>query len=424
MAKRKRFAREIEGMIRSGLKKFPVVLLEGSRQVGKTNTVEEICAELGGAYITLDDMDSWLKAKLKPKDLLQGAKSGFVVVDEIQREPLLFITAKRYVDMYRRPGMFLLTGSSKRYKSKKNYESMSGRQQTLLMRPLSQAEIESARTGVGPAFVNVMDAIRDGLSPPDASCAGLKRRIWLGGYPIVVNSPRDKDKKIEEFILIEIINEFLMMGGGKSIAMLPRFLRKMTRKQGKVINIREIANECGLSGQEGKAVADMLDDSYVFEPLPSLGYPLGGKQLVRKAKVYLNDTGLSTNLLELDAKSVDSSPYWGTLLESFVLAELRKHLTTSSFSRLALPCHYKETEGIEVDIVFYDSKRDTYIAIEVKASNRVDPSDWRNLETFRLMAHGKCERAILLYTGSKVERLSEGVEAWPVSCLWKWREKK
>lgn len=420
MAKERRFARDMDALVADGLKHSPVVLVEGSRQVGKTNTVEETCSARGGAYITLDDMDSWLEARHNPQGLLQGAKSGFVAVDEIQREPRLINTAKWYVDRFRRPGMFLLASSSKRYKSDRNHETMTGRQHTFFMRPLSQAEIELGRAGFGPGSVNLMDAIRDGQSPPGASCAGLARRVWLGGYPAVVNSPRDKDRKVDECIMSETINESLMMGGGKSISGLPRFLRKTAGKQGRIINVSELSKECGIPGREGRAVTELLEDSHVFEPLYSMSYQLGGKPVARKPKVYLNDTGLSTSLLGLDAKSVTASPYWGALLESFVLSELRKHLVASSFSKLALPCHYTETDGFEVAIVIYDSTRDTYIAIEVNATNTVGPSDWRNLKRFRVMAGDKCERAILFYTGSKVEKLYKDIEAWPVSSLWKW----
>ena len=421
--------RDVEDLITENLGIFPVVLLEGARQVGKSTTVRSICDRLKGQYITLDDVSSLNDARLRPKDLLAEARSRLVVIDEIQRVPELLLTVKLIVDEQRRNGMFLLTGSADRYKLNKKHETLAGRKSSVFMHPLSQTEIGIASSGTFELSAglkeagNIIDAIFAGQSPEPSGCDGLPERVSLGGYPAAVLSPESKMKVMHAYLDVDLIQAFMLMSTSEAVASMPIFMRKLAGKMGKFINVGELAKEIERANHVSKRLVDLLGNAFLLEPLPSLGSKFGNKKIARKPKVYLNDSGMSVTLLGLDGKDIVSSPYWGTLLETFIISELRKHLETSSLSIFANVAHYSEHNGIEVDAVINDVTQDQVVAVEVKAGQKVRSNDLDTLDRFRRMTQGKCKRGILVYTGDEVVKHNEYVEAWPASFLWNWRPK-
>ena len=104
------YARRIESRVAESLQDTPVVLLAGPRQAGKTTLVRQIAADKGLRYLTLDDALTLLSAREDPVGMIRSLDRA--VIDEIQRAPQLLLAIKKSVDEDRRPGRFLLTGSS------------------------------------------------------------------------------------------------------------------------------------------------------------------------------------------------------------------------------------------------------------------------------------------------------------------------
>jgi predicted AAA+ superfamily ATPase len=118
-------------------KSFPVLLVTGPRQVGKT-TLLETCSEKGRRYVSLDDLEQRELAQTDPALFLQRHKPP-VTIDEVQYAPELFSYIKMAVDKSRQPGMFWLTGSQKFHLMKGISESLAGRVAIIDMLGLSQA---------------------------------------------------------------------------------------------------------------------------------------------------------------------------------------------------------------------------------------------------------------------------------------------
>ena len=104
---------------------FPVLMLTGPRQVGKT-TLLEMCAKGGRGYVTLDDLEARSLAQRDPALFLQTWPAP-VVIDEIQYAPQLFSAIKLIVDREKRNGLFWLTGSQKFQLMRGITESLAGR---------------------------------------------------------------------------------------------------------------------------------------------------------------------------------------------------------------------------------------------------------------------------------------------------------
>ena len=119
-----------------------VVLLSGARQCGKTTLAKELVSD-DVSYMTLDDLASYEAAKLDPQNFVIHKKK-VMIIDEVQRAPLLLIAIKKIVDEDTRPGQFLLTGSANINTIPTVKESLAGRIRTIRLRTLSWGEIIGA----------------------------------------------------------------------------------------------------------------------------------------------------------------------------------------------------------------------------------------------------------------------------------------
>jgi predicted AAA+ superfamily ATPase len=133
------YPRTIEPRIAEALQDTPVVLLVGPRQAGKTTLVRRIAEQQGLRCLTLDDELTLLSARNDPVGMIRSLDRA--VIDEIQRVPQLLLAIKKSVEQDRRPGRFLLTGSSNLMALPTVADSLAGRMETLSLLPLSQSEI-------------------------------------------------------------------------------------------------------------------------------------------------------------------------------------------------------------------------------------------------------------------------------------------
>ena len=118
-------ARAIENYWQKTSAQFPVLLLTGARQVGKTTVLQHI-AEKKRRYVTLDDPTVRSLANEDPALFLQRFPPP-VLIDEIQYAPGLMPLIKMEVDTVRKPGMFWLTGSQQFQMMKNVSETLAGR---------------------------------------------------------------------------------------------------------------------------------------------------------------------------------------------------------------------------------------------------------------------------------------------------------
>src|SRR3990167_8495248 len=129
------YRRFVHNKLQAALADTRVVLLNGARQTGKSTLVQQLAAQRGGQYLTLDDPATAGLARSDPSALVRGA-GDFMVIDEVQHAPELFPAIKRVVDTDGRPGRFLLTGSANVFLLPRLAESLAGRMEILPLRPL------------------------------------------------------------------------------------------------------------------------------------------------------------------------------------------------------------------------------------------------------------------------------------------------
>ena len=133
-------SRSLEKVVSEVTKEYPVILVTGPRQVGKTTMLQKLMEGTQRGYVSLDDLSERNLAKSDPELFLQLHKPP-ILIDEVQYAPELFTYIKIHVDREHNPGDFWLTGSQVFKLMRGVQESLAGRVAVLSLTSLSQAEI-------------------------------------------------------------------------------------------------------------------------------------------------------------------------------------------------------------------------------------------------------------------------------------------
>lgn len=163
----------------AALRQFPVLVLTGARQVGKTTLARWLLPRAD--YVTLDDPAVASQARLTPAQFL-GDRPGPAILDEIQYAPEIFRHLKIGVDRDRRPGRYLVTGSQTFGLAAGVSESLAGRAAVFSLPPLSITEVSTK-----PSLAETDAFLWRSGYPEIWDRPELDRELWMGSY--VATSP-------------------------------------------------------------------------------------------------------------------------------------------------------------------------------------------------------------------------------------------
>ena len=176
--------RNLEGVVIQVTKEYPVVLVTGPRQVGKTTMLKKLMEGTDRGYVTLDDLNERSIAKTDPELFLQLHKPP-VLIDEVQYAPELFTYIKIHVDRNHEPGAFWLTGSQVFKLMQGVRESLAGRVAAISLTSLSQAEISGG--GMEPFTLDIEALSARKANRKEADARGIFERIYRGSMPAIVS---------------------------------------------------------------------------------------------------------------------------------------------------------------------------------------------------------------------------------------------
>lgn len=408
------FGRHVEPLLTEALTDTPVVLLNGARQTGKSTLVQALAAREGRRYLTLDDRVVLAAARADPTGFVAGL-TGPVVMDEVQRAPDLFLDIKAAVDRDRTPGRFLLTGSANVLLLPSLADSLAGRMETLALWPLSSAELAQ------DAAFNRADALFDGDLAAGPGLAvdrqQLVARLLQGGFPEAVarTSTRGRARWFENYIDTILQRDVRDLARLEQLTELPNLLQMLATRSGTLLNFAELSRASGLTQTTLKRYFSLLETLFLVVRIPAWARN-PGKRLVKAPKVFLPDSGMLAWLGDVTPEKLSTQPGLpGALVETFVAAELLKHL---AFSHRGLSLwHYRTQTDIEVDFVLED-RQGRLTGVEVKAAASVDGSSFRGLRHLQDTEGERFQRGIVLYGGSEIVAFSERLLAVPLGWWW------
>ena len=330
-------------------KEFPVLLLTGPRQVGKTTMLQRLAEEegIGREYVTLDDLTEREMAKNDPKLFLQLHKPP-VFIDEVQYAPELFTYIKILVDQGHRPGDFWLTGSQVFKLMDGVSETLAGRVCLLHLSPMSQAERCGAVT---EPFVLDFDQLsmrvreRKSIDTP-----ALYDRIFQGGMPALVSGQfSDRRMVYSSYISTYIERDVKELSGTIDSLKFMALITAAAALAGQMLNYRTIADAAGIDQISAKKWLGILERlGIIFYLHPYSNNML--KRMVTKPKLYFYDTGLAAYLTKWsDSDTLMNGAMSGAILENFVVSEILKSYQNCGLEPFLY--YYRDKDTKEIDLL-------------------------------------------------------------------------
>lgn len=355
---------------------FPVVIVCGARQVGKTTLLKQIQEKKGELqYVTLDYPSIRSLAKEDPELFLQQYRPP-IIIDEIQYAPELLPYIKIRVDKSGLNGQYYLTGSQMFHMMKNVSESLAGRVGILSMYSLSRAEIEG-RVSM-PFLPDKIEAVES-----DDTITDIFEKIYKGGMPRMVTDkellPEDYfgaymqtylERDIRDLIAVKDENKFL------------KFLSCVATRTSQELNLADIAKDVEIDRKTADGWLSILVSSgLVYLLNPYAGNTI--KRIVKRPKLYFMDTGLACYLsLWNNPKALELSAMAGAMFETYVVSEIIKSYANHGIDVRSRLCYYRDNNGGEIDLLILENGR--LHPIEIKKS--ADPGK-AALKNFGVLEH-------------------------------------
>jgi predicted AAA+ superfamily ATPase len=399
--------RVIQKEIGNALRISPSVLIAGARQIGKSTLVQELDRE----YIVMDDITQLEAANSDPQGYIRRIVKP-VTIDEIQKASHLLTPIKLYIDKQRQNGDFLLTGSANVLNLKKSNESLAGRLIELTMYPFSAKEKNQDidTNFVDMLFEEEITKLRVNSSQLDR----VKQFVIEGGYPLsfMMNSPKERFLWFNSYISTYIERDIRSIGELRDIDNFIRFFNVLAPRSANILNKSNIANKTKLNASTIDNYLSLLEKVYQIHLLKPY-YENIGKTFIKSPKVYLTDSGILSHILGIrDEKDLENSRYKGDIYETFVFAELLKHITYSQ--NIMEFFYYRTQDKKEIDFII--KKQDKILAIEVKSSYSIKQSDFKHIIDFQNRSSYDV-MGVVFYHGEKVVGFGENCFAVPLGCL-------
>jgi predicted AAA+ superfamily ATPase len=313
--------------------------LLGPRQTGKTSLIR---ATLKDARIyDLLDASVYLALSHRPARLAEelGPQDRLVVIDEIQRLPMLLNEVHRLIES--RGVRFLLTGSSARKLRRGGVNLLGGRARTRYLHPLTWREL-GHRFDLGRAMAR-----------------GLLASVYFSDDP---------DADLQSYAGLYLQQEIVAEGATRNVPAFSRFLKVAALCNGTIVNFTNVANDAQVARTTVYEYFEILKDTLVLSELPAWRKTRTRKPLA-SSKYYFFDVGVVGSLQGRAFRP--GTPEFGQAVETFLMHELASHRDYVSGE----PLHYwRSTSGFEVDFIIGD-----HTAVEVKAKESISPADLKSL---------------------------------------------
>lgn len=331
-------------------KMYPVIAITGPRQSGKTTFIRTCFPTY--RYISLEDPTIREFAEKDPKHFLEEYHT-FVILDEIQKAPLLFSYLQTKVDEDKIMGQFILSGSQNFLLMKNISQSLAGRVALFKMLPFDFEEMKSG----------------------DLLHEKYEVNIHRGFYPALYQRNIPSNVFYSNYLQTYVERDISDLLQIKDIKLFRSFVTQCATRSGQLLNLSSLAASCGISQPTAKSWLSVLESSYILFLLQPYHNNLT-KRMTKTPKLYFYDTGLLCHLLKIKTPAaILNSSFKGALFENMIIAQYIKHAEH----------HYlfhdfwfwRDTEGHEVDLLWQEDE--TLNLVEIKAGKTIGSEMFQGL---------------------------------------------
>ncbi len=354
--------RKIEDTILNISNTFPVLMLTGPRQSGKTTLLNRL-SESNRKYVTLDDPADRLFAKNEPPSFLERY-SPPVIIDEIQYAPELFPYIKMYVDRHKNSGDFWLTGSQMFRMMKNVSESLAGRVGIINLFGLSNNEISGT---LFDQYTTEKDELLKRIhAAKPMTLPDVFERIFKGGMPRIYEQPNmNQEEYYSSYVQTYLSRDIKELTQVADELTFYKFLCIAAARTGSMVNYDTFAKEAEISAPTAKQWLSILVSSGIIiliEPYHNNAL----KRVVKSSRMYFLDTGLAAYLTKWSSSDVlESGAMAGEFFETYVVSEIYKSF--ANVGKRPPLYYYRDSNTKEIDLIIWQDG--TLYPIEIKKSS-------------------------------------------------------
>jgi uncharacterized protein len=363
------YSRSARQQLFAALTQYPVVVVTGARQVGKSTLLRTTLADW--PMVSLEDLDMREFAQSDPRSFLKRYPAP-LIIDEVQRVPDLLSYIQTAVDASGRMGQYVLSGSQQFSLLAGVTQSLAGRASLIDMHPLRLKELADA-----------------GDMP-----ASLDHYLLQGGYPAVHARGLDPQRFYADYVASYLERDVRSLSAVQDLGNFQRFMRLCAARTGQLLNLNALANDCGIAQPTANAWMNLLEASFIVKRIAPYHRNFG-KRLVKAPKLFFLDTGLCAWLLGITSERDMQTHYArGALFETWAVTEALKWRAVRGNAQ---PLYFwRDNIGNEVDLLLEQDAGITLV--EVKSGQTFSQSWLSGLNTVQRHL-GQPTRNALLYGG-------------------------
>jgi len=400
--------RTLSATILEASETFPVILLTGPRQVGKTTLLESL-ARNGRKYVTLDDLEQRNLAITDPALFLQTFPPP-VIIDEVQYAPDLFPYIKMYADKHKRAGDFWLTGSQKFHLMKGVQETMAGRAAIIDLLGLSFHEMtgQSEYNPFLPDNLHIQKTAE--TSQKKYTLAEIYRIIWNGSFPkLFTDNYKNRELFYKSYIKSYIERDVKDSYQISNDIAFYNFIRAAAARTGQLLNYADMARDVNIDSKTAKAWLSVLERSGLVKLLEPYHNNFT-KRIIKTPKLYFLDTGLCAYLTGWSSPEIlEAGAISGAILETYVFSEILKSYWHNG--KEGYIYYYRDNDQKEIDFII-ESDGKLY-PVEVKKTATPGLADIKNFSVLKGLKKEIGQGALICFREGIIP-LSGEVTAIPV----------
>ena len=388
---------------------FRVLLITGSRQVGKSTLLKEkLLPEY--EYVTLDD---FTELSLAQNDTALFFKNHPlpVIIDEVQRAPDLFLQIKLLADNSKEKGQIILTGSQSYRLLSKAADSLAGRVCIINMTSLSLREkfsIDFNREFLPTA--DYIESRKKSIIPYD----NLWNHIWRGSMPELADDSMEWEPFYRSYIRTYLDRDVADIITTKNLVKFHNFMQCIAARVGELYNAESLARDVGVTNKTITEWTSILESSGVIKLLQPYEKNVSNRA-IKTPKIYFMDTGLVCFLVGWTSSQVAmNGAMSGGLFENFVVSEIIKSYYNAGHETEKI-FFYRDKDKREIDLII--EKDNTLYPIEIKKSARPGIEMAKHFSVLSKLAGISVGQGCIICQCDKSSYLSDDVVALPIEYI-------
>ena len=388
---------------------FRVLLITGSRQVGKSTLLKEkYLSEY--EYVTLDDF-SELSLAQSDSALFFKNHPIPIIIDEVQRAPDLFLQIKLIADNQTEKGKIILTGSQSHKLLSKAADSLAGRVCLINMASLSLREKYNIdfNTEFLPTTEYFLE--RKKIIKPYEN---LWHHIWRGSMPELTDESIEWESFYRSYIRTYLERDVADLINSKNLVKFNNFMQCIAARVGELFNADSIAQDIGVSNKTITEWTSILESSGIIRLLQPYEKNIS-KRAIKSPKIYFMDTGLVCYLVGWSSsQTAMNGAMSGGLFENFVVSEIIKSYYNAGHDTKHI-YFYRDKDKKEIDLII--EKDNILYPIEIKKSAHPTLDMAKHFSVLSKNSEKTVGQGCILCQCNKMLYLSEDIISVPVEFL-------